>query len=291
VTDSTLDLCIGDFDKDGRYDIATAQGESGNFLNRYYKNTGPIDTIAPRIGRLENYPVRVPLSKVLAGNVRPRVWIQDATVDGGQTFVTSRIDITAAKDASNVSYSHTMKYSGGYIWRDLVQPPASPTGTVGMDVTYKVHATDPNANASDSSVVAFKICGAEPYGVASPNSAGPGAHISGINDPSVSTNNFQVQITGLPHNVPGVLFYGTTRLAASIPFGNGQRWVGGPLKRLPVVNANASGTATVTLDFTQPPLNTLVPGDARYFEFQYRDQAAGGANFNCSDALEVWLCD
>jgi hypothetical protein len=291
VTDSTLDLCIGDFDKDGRYDIVTVQGESGNFLNRYYKNTGPIDTVPPRIGRLETYPALVPLSTVQAGSVRPRVWIQDATIDGGQNFITSRIDITAAKDASNVSYSHTMKYSGGYIWRDTVQPPASPTGTVGMNVTYKVHATDPNANASDSSVVAFKICGAERFGVASPNSVGTGAHISGVNDPSVAANNFSVQISGLPHNVSGVLFYGTTRLTTSLPFGNGQRWVGGPLVRLPAVFADGTGVATVNLDFASAPLNTLAPGDTRYFEFQYRDAAAGGANFNCSDALEVVLCD
>jgi hypothetical protein len=291
LTDSTLDLCMGDFDKDGRYDIVTAQGESGGFLNRYYKNTGPIDTVAPRIGRIEGAPVRIPLSQVQAGNVRPRVWIQDATIDGGQTFVTARIDITAVKDASNVAYSDVMKYSGGYLWRDLVQPPSSPTGLVGMDVTYKVHATDPNLNASDSPVQAFKICGAEMYGTASPNSAGPGAHITGQNDPSVSANNFSVMITGLPPNVSGVLFYGTTRLTSPLVFGNGQRWVGGPLKRLPVVFANGSGIAIVNLDFTQNPLNTLVPGDARYFEFQYRDHAAGGANFNGSDALEVVFCD
>jgi hypothetical protein len=291
VTDSTLDLCIGDFDKDGRYDIVTAQGESGNFLNRYYKNTGPIDTVPPRIGRLEGEPVRIPLSTVQSGNVRPRVWIQDATIDGGQTFVTARYDITATKGASNVAYSDTTFYMGGYLWRDTINPPASPTGTVGMDVTYRVHATDPNSNASDSSIVQFKICGSEPYGVASPNSAGPGAHMIGINEPSVAANNFSFLVTGLPHNVPGVLFYGTTRLTSSLPFGNGQRWVGGPLQRLPVVFADGTGAAVFNVNFTQAPLNTLLPGDTRYFEFQYRDAAAGGANFNCSDAVEVVLCD
>jgi hypothetical protein len=184
-----------------------------------------------------------------------------------------------------------MRAVGGGIHRGVIHPAPSPTGTVGMDVSFSVHATDPSANASDSAPALFKICGAEPYGTASSNSAGPGAHIVGVNDPSVSANNFSVTITGLPHNVSGVLFYGTTRLAASVPFGNGQRWVGGPLQRLPVVFADASGTATVNLNFAAAPLNALMPGDARYFEFQYRDQAAGGANFNGSDALEVWLCD
>ena len=69
------------------------------------------------------------------------------------------------------------------------------------------------------------------------------------------------------------------------------RWVGGPLQRLPAVFANGAGVATVNLDFTQPPLSNLAPGMGRYFEFQYRDAAAGGANFNGSDALEVWICN
>jgi len=290
-SDSTLDLAVGDFDNDGASDIVTAQGESGNFQNRLYHNRGATDTIPPRIGRIEATSALVPLSQIQSGGLARRAWIQDATYKRGQTFVKASLDISAVKDASTQTFSVPMRNVGGGIHRGVIQPAASPTGTVGMDVTFSVHATDPIMNASDSAQTTFKICGAEMYGTASPNSAGPGAHIFAINDPSVSANNFQVLITGLPHNVPGVLFYGTTRLATSIPFGNGQRWVGGPLKRLPVVNADPSGNAMIALDFTQPPLNTLMPGDARYFEFQYRDQAAGGANFNGSDALEVWLCD
>jgi len=291
VTDSTLDLAVGDLDNDGAYDIVTAQGESGNFLNRVYHNRGAVDTIPPHIGRIEATSALVPLSQIQPSGLARRAWIQDATYKRGQTFVKASLNITATKDASVQNFSVPMRYVGGGIHRGVIQPSASPTGTVGMDVSFSVHATDPVLNASDSATTTFKICGAESYGTASANSAGPGAHIASLNDPSVSANNFQVLATGLPHNVACVLFYGTTRLSTSVPFGNGQRWVGGPLKRLPLIHADGSGIAMMTLDFTQPPLNTLVPGDARYFELQYRDQAAGGANFNCSDALEVWLCD
>jgi hypothetical protein len=291
VTDSTLDLAVGDFDGDGRYDVVTAQGESGGFLNRVYRNTGPQDTIPPRIGRVETASNLVPLSVIQAGGLVSRAWIQDATYKRGLQFVTASLNVSATKDASTQTFSASMRHIGGGMHRGRVHPSASPTGTVGMDVTFSIHATDPYANTSDSSQQTFKICGAEPYGTAAPNSAGPGAHIVGVNDPSFSANNFSATISGLPPNVSGVLFYGTTRLSSPVAFGNGTRWVGGPLQRLPPVFANGAGVATVNLDFTQPPLSNLAPGMGRYFEFQYRDAAAGGANFNGSDALEVWICN
>jgi hypothetical protein len=290
-SDSTLDLAIGDFDNDGAYDVVTAQGESGLWLNRVYRNRGAVDTLPPRIGRIEATPSLVPLSVIQSGGLARRAWIQDATYKRGQTFVSAGLDVTAVKDADVQVFSTPMRTVGGGMHRGVIQPAASPTGTVGMDVTFTVHAADPSANASDSALVMFKICGAESYGTAAPNSAGPGAFIAPVNDPSVAANNFSVTITGLPPSVAGVLFYGTQRLASPLPFGNGQRWVGGPLQRLPLVNANGSGVATVVLDFTTTPLSNLAPGDTRYFEFQYRDQAAGGANFNGSNALEVVLCD
>jgi hypothetical protein len=291
VTDSTLDLAVGDFDNDGRYDVVTAQGESGGFTNRVYHNTGAVDTLPPRIGRVESASNLVPLSVIQGGGLINRAWIQDATYKRGMQFAKASLTISATKDAAVQNFSAPMRYIGGGIHRGLVHPAASPTGTVGMNVTFSVHAVDPYANASDSSQQSFLICGAERYGTAAPNSAGPGAHISSVNDPSFSANNFQVIVNGLPPNVSCVLFYGTTRLSSPVAFGNGTRWVGGPLQRLPVVNANGAGVATVNLDFTQPPLSSLAPGQGRYFELQYRDAAAGGANFNGSDALEVWFCN
>lgn len=49
VSDATLDIAVADFTGDGRPDIITVQGEGGNFQNRFYRNTGPLDTRAPLI--------------------------------------------------------------------------------------------------------------------------------------------------------------------------------------------------------------------------------------------------
>jgi hypothetical protein len=291
VTDSSLDMCVADFDGDGDYDAITGQGESGNFTDRYYRNEGPADTRPPRIGRVQHAPLRVSLDTINSGGLVLHAWIQDATWDDGQTFEKAKLFVDTNKLGEIGSSTVPMAHSGGQIFRGVVNPAPASTGLVGMQVSYRVQASDPNDNVSVSGAEGFVICGSEAYGVASPNSAGPGAHMIGQNEPSVSANNFSFLITGMPANVPGVLFYGTTRLSSPVPFGNGQRWVGGPLQRLPVVFSNASGDATFSVDFTQAPLNSLVPGDSRYFEFQYRDNAAGGANFNCSDAVEVALCD
>src|SRR5262249_2140074 len=58
ISDSSLDVKVGDLNNDGRLDIVTAQGESGSpFINRIYMNvTGPVDTVAPKIIRTEQVP-------------------------------------------------------------------------------------------------------------------------------------------------------------------------------------------------------------------------------------------
>jgi hypothetical protein len=291
VGDSTLDLATGDFDGDGRYDVVTAQGESGNFTNRVYRNTGPADTVDPNIGRVEPTASTVPLSVIQAGGLKRRAWIQDATYKRGQTFVKGRLDISAVKNGAMQSFSVPMKYMGGGIHRGAIQPAPSPTGTVGMDVTFSVHATDPPGNASDSAPTTFRICGAENYGTALPNSTGQAAHMAGINDPSVGTNNFSVTVTNLPPNVGVILLFGTAKVLPGTPFGNGLRFVGGSMEALKSHPVGAGGTLTVPFDFSELPLSPLQPGDTRFFQLRYGDPAGGGAMFNASDALEITICN
>ena len=45
--DSTLDMGTADLNGDGKYDLVTGQGESGNFTNKVYINNGTADTLAP----------------------------------------------------------------------------------------------------------------------------------------------------------------------------------------------------------------------------------------------------
>ena len=289
LTDSTLDLAVADFDNDNRYDVVTAEGESGNFTDRVYRNTGPQDTVPPRIGRVEPTPLRVPLSVIKAGGYPHRAWIQDATFKRGVTFATASLEVTAVKGGSTQDFTVPMPTVGGGMFRGAIQPAPSPDGTVGMDVTFHVHATDPGDNASDSAPATFRICGAERYGVSLPNSTGHAAHASGVNDPSIGANNFKVRVIGLPPNQHGRLIFGTTKVLPGQPYGDGLLFVGGVIKRLPSVTADAQGVAVVTLDFTQPPLAGLAPGETRFFQFVYKDQAASA--FNTSDALEITFCD
>lgn len=58
ITDSSLDIKVGDVTGDGKPDIITAQGESGSFQNRIYVNTGPADTVKPTIKLVEQAPSR-----------------------------------------------------------------------------------------------------------------------------------------------------------------------------------------------------------------------------------------
>jgi hypothetical protein len=197
--------------------------------------------------------------------------------------------VTAVKGTSTQDFTVPMRTVGGGMFRGAIQPSPSPDGTVGMDVTFHVHATDPGANSSDSDPATFRICGAESYGTALPNSTGQAADATGRNDPAIGANNFKVQVIGLPPHTPGRLIFGTTKVLPGTPLGNGLLFVGGILQQVAVVTANAQGTAIVPVDFTQPPLAGIPPGDTRFFQFMYRDAAAG--DLNLSDALEITFCD
>jgi hypothetical protein len=287
LTDSTLDLATADFDLDGRYDVVTGQGESGNFTNRVYRNTGLADTRPPRIGRVQATPPRVPLSVILAGGFARKAWIQDATYKRGQTFVRARADVSAIKDGVPQSFSTPMRYVGGGLHRAAIQPAPSPTGRVGMDVTWSVHATDPQANASDSPPATFRICGAEPYGQGRPNSTGFPATLAGVGDPALAANNFSVTLAGLPPNRPGVLLVGTVKIDPASPFRSRLLFIGGTVVQAASAVANGAGNASIPLDFTQPPFAGAAPGSTLYIQFRYEDSPIPGA----TNALEVVFCD
>jgi plastocyanin len=103
VGDSSLDCTFADLDNDGRYDVITAQGESGTFVNRWYKNTGAIDTLAPAILSATG-PASAPVGTVVA-HAKIRDQVLDDGVDyvrGAARFVTNRTtqDLAAAIDGT-----------------------------------------------------------------------------------------------------------------------------------------------------------------------------------------------
>jgi plastocyanin len=97
LTDSTLDVAVGDLNNDGRYDIVTAQGESGSFVNKVYRNTGAVDDRKPLVTTLDS-PAFVPP----AGPFKVRAKVRDQVLDDGVSYVTgsARYVIRTANNAA-----------------------------------------------------------------------------------------------------------------------------------------------------------------------------------------------
>jgi hypothetical protein len=129
------------------------------------------------------------------------------------------------------------------------------------------------------------------YCVLVPNSSGSPAVIGWSGgQPSVSQNSFVLEVAHAAPMKAGIFYYGPQQI--QIPFGNGMRCVGGSLFRLPVVMTDSNGAASHAMDFTNPPqaAGEILPGSTWQFQYWFRDTAAGGANFNLSDGLEVEFC-
>jgi hypothetical protein len=208
--------------------------------------------------------------------------------------VRARADVTAAKGGVPLpSFSVPMRAVGGGLHRAVIQPAASPAGTspsgrVGLDVTWSVHATDPAGNASDSAPATFRVCGAEAYGVGAPNSTGQRATIAGIGEPALGTNAFAASVSGLPAGQAAQLVVGTVKIEPWARWRNGvPAYAEGAIATVANVTADGSGQATVSIDFTQAPFVGVSPGQFRYLELRYQE----GPRANASNGLELVFCD
>lgn len=134
------------------------------------------------------------------------------------------------------------------------------------------------------------------YCTSTANSSGVACMIDGEGLPSVSRNEFDLVATGVVPNKPGLFFYNDGQM--QLPFGNGFLCVGGGAPSIfrlsPLVAANSSGVAVRHLDFDAAPAASgpgAIPPLATWnFQYYFRDQAAGGANFNLSDAVSITFC-
>jgi plastocyanin len=84
IQDSSLDCTFADLNNDGKYDMLTAQGESGTFNNRFYRNTGTADTLPPVVLSLTS-----PASAIATGPVVVHARIRDQVLDDGVNYVTA----------------------------------------------------------------------------------------------------------------------------------------------------------------------------------------------------------
>ncbi len=270
--DSTLDLCVADFDGDGDYDAVTGQGESFDFTDRYFQNVGPRDTRPPRIGRVEAAPGTLSISSASNGLVR-HAWIQDATWDDGQTFETAKLFFDTNKLGAASSGSVPMTHSGGQIFRGVLRLAPCPTGLVGMRVSYRVQASDPNGNTSVSGGETFVVCGSESYG---PEGA---LALAASSDPILGSS-LALSVRGGAPGQLGLLAVGSTRASLRGLLVDPHAMILVPLQ------FDSNGTANLALRI---PTNPAWSG--RLFDLQVVAQdPAQPKGIAVSNGLELALC-
>jgi hypothetical protein len=109
--------------------------------------------------------------------------------------------------------------------------------------------------------------------------------LTGVNPPSESANNFQLNLIGAVPNTFGLMFSGAT--SADVPFLGGSRLVGLPIQREGSYVTDAFGEVTVA-----QPIAAGSSGTTRYYQAWFRDGAqADGTSAGLSDGLEVRFCD
>jgi len=157
----------------------------------------------------------------------------------------------------------------------------------GRDVTFDSEAE--NLVSADANlwrdIFVHESCVCEVYCLVNANSTGQPARMTVQGSASVGTNDLVLSAYPLPDQF-GLFYYGPDPV--ELPFGNGFRCVGGVVYRLqPAVQASGNLLQRV-LDLTQmPPGGEILPGSTWNFQGWFRDPAAGGANFNLSDAASI----
>lgn len=131
-------------------------------------------------------------------------------------------------------------------------------------------------------------CGApSTYCPVIPNSSGAGASIGWSGTAGVAANDLVLEVTGAPANTVGIFFYGPDQVQLGL--GNGFRCVGGPVRRLPVVGASASGTVSYPVDLMSSTLPTgaITAGETWNFQYWFRDVQGFPFQFSLSNGLRV----
>lgn len=132
ISDSSLDVKVADVNGDGKLDVITAQGESGNFTDRLYLNmTGPADTIAPKIVKTEQVADTL--------NTSGPYWVRTVVYDGmtsDRGFHDKGITLNYSVDGGPAQQV-AMKWVGNSEWRGGI--PGQPAGS---SIDYFVTAKD-----------------------------------------------------------------------------------------------------------------------------------------------------
>jgi len=190
--DSTLDFGFADLDNDGDIDMVTGQGESGNWTNKIYKNSGPADTVPPTVRAIET-PTYGASSTVFHANIQDA--IQD---DGGDSFVVTSFQSWQGSTSGVTATSGNAFHQGGGTWRAEVPTQAGATGAH-LCWTF----TDRNGNATSASATAGTVADWTDLG----NGLAGGSGVPALNATGALTtgNNITITLTGAAPNSFGAI--------------------------------------------------------------------------------------
>jgi len=121
----------------------------------------------------------------------------------------------------------------------------------------------------------------------SPNSVGAGAFMDLLASDDLMDGSLSLVVTGLPAASTGLTIWGAP--SPSTTLGDGSLCISTAppgLIRGPLTTSSSDGTTVVRLDFQSPGTGAaFLPGSSWTFQMVYRDVAAGGAQFNTTDAV------
>ncbi len=165
-------------------------------------------------------------------------------------------------------------------WKRVFDVRSLPPGT--RSVRVRLRGTRPTGLSTEAYFDALLLRVSDfatRYCQANANSSGMPGRIDTFGSDVVADDCLYLVASQVP-NTPGIFFHGGTRVQA--PFGDGFRCTGGQIERVvPVVQA-VGGVAQL-----QAPTSGITQGQTRHFQYWFRDQAAGAAGFNLTDAVEV----
>lgn len=253
VGDSSLDLGFGDLNNDGKYDMVTAQGESGVFVNKVYMNNGSADTLAPVFMNVETPAAIGGATTVFRAQVR------DQYADDGHIGVTMTYSYTTVGAGSG---SGTATPMGNGLFRAAV--PTS--GATSVSLTWT--ATDRPGNASVNGPIVVSGGGGAPW-------TDEGRALAGVSgDPSLvgtgtllSGSAGALTLGNAAPSAPVILFLATS--SSPVPFKGGTLCAFPDIASLVLATGGSGGLA---LPWASWP--TGLSGLSLWFQFAIDDAAA-----------------
>jgi hypothetical protein len=199
-------------------------------------------------------------------------------------------DVATVNSVSNTLA--VLRNVGGNLAGAQIQPllgPASDFVTCGdLDGNHYADLVCTNDGGNSVSVLRNLRTNPGSYCSTSPNSVGPGARMGSRGLPSLSTNEFALEVSGAPRFVFGLFFYG--RVPQEIPFQSGNLCIRPPLVRLgPPVPTTRYGTMVRRLDLeaTSGP-TAITAGSTWNFQFWYRDAAFAPGVAGTTNLSDGW---